>query len=133
MRKNVYALLLGAVSVGMTMVAAPAAQAAGDTITGGCYDNTVIDPVLTNGVHEGVMGDSSATQDSSGPVYADVVCYIRVNGATHPGAYFVYSGTGAQAGSNQIAYAAGPGDVAELCQEAFFADGTNTGVSCKPA
>jgi hypothetical protein len=131
--RNVLSVLIVAAATSLTMVAAPAAQAGGDTITGGCYDHTANDPILTNGLNEGVMGDSSVTQDSNGPVFADVVCYIQVNGAIHPGAYFDYKGLGTQSGSNQIAYAAGPGDVAELCQEVVYADTFDSGVTCKPA
>lgn len=130
--RNVLSVLIVGTATTLTMVAGPA-HAGGDTITGGCYDHTVNDPILTNGLYEGVMGDSSATQDSSGPVFADVFCYIQVNGAIHPGDYFDYNGTGAQSGSDQIGYSAGPGDVAELCQDVVFADGFDTGVTCKPA
>jgi hypothetical protein len=131
MRKVLHVLIVGTATA--LAIGAPAAHASGDTITGGCYDHTVIDPILTNGLHEGVMGDSSVTQDSSGPVFATVTCYIQVNGVIHPGAYATYTGTGSQSGSMQIAYAAGPSDVAELCQDVLFADGFDTGVTCKPA
>jgi hypothetical protein len=132
MQNALSVFVVGSVTA-LSLAAAPAAQAAGETVTGGCYDKTFIDPILTNGYYEGVLGDSSATQDSTGPVYATVTCYIQVNGVRNPSADGTYSGNGAQSGSKQIAYVAAPGDVAELCQRVQFASGFDTGVTCKPA
>jgi len=132
--RNVLSVLIVGAAASLTMAAAPAAQAAGDTITGGCYDHTAADPTVPNGDQEGVMGDSSVTQDSTGlPVFATVLCVIRVNGIEQSGTKYWYSGTGAQSGSNQIFYAVGPGDVAKLCQDVVYADGTDTGEICQPA
>ncbi|MBV9099202.1 MAG: hypothetical protein JO079_14215 [Frankiaceae bacterium] len=131
--RNIAQVLIVGTATTLAMAGVPAAHAGGDMITGGCYDHTVVDPILTNGIHEGVIGDSSVTQDSSGPVFATVVCNIHVNGLVTPFGPYYYAGTGTQAGSSYLQYSAGPGDVVELCQDVFFADGFETGVTCQPA
>lgn len=131
--RNVLSVLIVGAATTLTMAAAPAAHAAGDTITGGCFDRTVVDPVVTNGENQGVIGDSSVTRNAGLPVFADVLCYIRIDGAEASGTKFYYTGTGVQSGSNQIAYTATASDVVELCQDVVFADGFDTGVTCQPA
>jgi hypothetical protein len=114
-------------AIGLTtalLATSSAAATPPDSITGGCYLHVVLDP--TSGVYEGVYGDSSATNDSTGtPVAATVTCWVLVNGIELPQTGGSWSGTGAQAGSSTLVYSASATDVIELCQDVAYADGTS--------
>jgi len=116
---------------GVMAMAAPA-LAAGDTITGGCFAVVDRNNVLTNGQNQGHLGDLSVTRDANGPVSATVTCYIEVNGIEQPGTRASFTGDGVQFGDNQISFSALSTDDVELCQDVRFADGFDTGVTCRP-
>jgi len=126
------ALVAGAAAV-MVAVLAPAASASfGDTIRGGCYGYAVSNWVGGQSQDQGVIGDNSVTTDGSGaPVEATVSCMIQVNGVESTAVY-TYSGNGAQAGMNQVAFSATPIDDVEVCQSVVYADGFSSGWTCQP-
>jgi len=125
-------LVAGAAAV-MVAVLAPAASASfGETIRGGCYGYAVSNWVGGQSQDQGVIGDSSATTEASGtPVEATVSCMIQVNGVEATAVY-TYSGNGAQAGMNQVAFSASPIDDVEVCQSVVYADGFASGWTCQP-
>lgn len=132
-RSKAAALVVATTTIAAVVtVAAPALAAGGDTITGGCFANVHRDTALTNQQNQGILGDLSVTRDLNGPVSATVTCFIEVNGTEAPGTRLVADGDGVQANATQIAYAAGPTDVVELCQDVHFADGFDTGLACSP-
>jgi len=113
------------------------ATSGGDTATGGCFflaDSSDV-RFLTGVSYTGVIGDASVTRDSAGrPIGATVTCDIRVNGNTYPGTQHAFPGAqGAQAGVEQLAYTAIPGDFVSLCEDVHFSDGSDTGLVCLAA
>ncbi len=116
-RRAAALVLLTAATAGWTLLLAPAAQATVGTMAGGCYADTVQDTLVTNGNDQGVIGDLSATLDANHePVFADVSCWIEVDGVERPGTRIETVGTGYQEDFVQIEYEASPTDDVELCQ-----------------
>jgi len=114
------------------MLAGPAAQAAGDTVDGGCFVAAANLNDLTSGVATGVIGDVSVTRDGGGePSDATVTCWIDVNGSEVAGTRFSYSGFGVQAGDDRIAFTATPSDVVAVCEQVMSGATTITS-ECAP-
>lgn len=134
MRKTMRVALVATMLFGVATTAAPeaSANAAGNTIHGGCFFHTDQSDLLTNGQNEGVIGDVSTTTGPSGvPTGATVTCLIRVNGTEAPVTRHIYGGTGAQAGSDQIIFAAGPDDTIVECEDVVYADDTTEDEYCR--
>jgi hypothetical protein len=129
-RRLVFATV-AAVGLVMSTVPAASASAAGDSIVRGCFVISDGNGAATGDQQLGVIGDVSVTTDSSGaPTSATVTCWIDVNGLEAPGTRFSYSGTGVQAGADQISYAASGEDAVALCQEVVYADGSTDAAAC---
>jgi hypothetical protein len=134
--KTIKGVIVGAASLAIVGAVSPAASAnaAGDTIHGGCHFDTNEQQNVTNGQNEGVIGDASATTDPAGlPTGATVTCYIRVNGVAQDQTKFSYSGTGVQAGANQIVFTATDTDSVTLCEDVTYADSTTEPEVCPAA
>lgn len=109
----------------------PAAAHAGgpDRIHGGCSYETVKKP--TTDEYDGVIRDRSITTDGDGaPTGATVTCWIDVNGVEAPDTRFSYTGSGVQAGANQISFTAGDTDWVTLCRAVTYADGSTEPTEC---
>lgn len=124
-------MFVAATVAALTGFGAPAAQAAGDTIAGGCFADFA-NNVFTGNMNNGIVGDVSATRDASGPVFATVSCEIHLNGVLVPDTGLSASGTGFQQGTRSAGFVSSPTDDVELCQRVVFADGFDTGQSCEP-
>ncbi|MDQ1748124.1 MAG: hypothetical protein QOD07_2387 [Frankiaceae bacterium] len=136
MKKTIKGVIVGAASLAILGAVSPAASAnaAGDTIRGGCHFDTNEQQIATNGQNEGVIGDVSVTTDSSGaPTGATVTCVIEVNGVKQLGTQHSYTGVGVQAGSDQIVFSAGTNDTVLLCEDVTYADTTTEVENCPAA
>jgi hypothetical protein len=117
------------------------AATGGDTINGGCmFDVDAAPTVDGNGIgnpthFEGVVSDSSVTQDAAGlPTGATVTCKLQANSVDIPGTTFSYTGVGVQAGADHVAFDVTPDESVFLCQRVVYADGTDTGWNpCGPS
>jgi len=67
------------------------------------------------------------------PAGATVTCFVRVNGVVAPGTTFSYTGVGAQAGVDQVAFSASDSDVVSECEDVVFNDGNTTAENCVTA
>jgi hypothetical protein len=135
-KKTMKGMIVGASVLAILGAVSPAASAnsAGDTIHGGCFFNTDENAVATNGQNQGVIGDLSATTDASGaPTGATVTCFIKVNGTEAPLTRHSYSGTGVQAGSDQILFTADSNATVLLCEDVTYADSTTETEICPAA
>jgi hypothetical protein len=119
--------LVGAVMVGATVLVTPSAYAATGSTTGGCLLAAANLDNATAGTATGLIGDVSATTDSTGlPVNATVTCWVDVNGGEVAGSRFSYSGFGAQDGVDEVAFSATPDDAVSLCEQVGYGDGSTT-------
>lgn len=126
MRRTVKQVLVGAAVVGIVAASAPAASAAGPSITGGCFLVAGSNNTATNGQNQGFVGGASRT--STG---ATLTCWIQVNGVDAPGTRFSYPGSnGVQAGAWQVSYTASNTDTVTECQSVAYDDGTTTPTTC---
>lgn len=118
--------LLAALALGAGVLAAPAGATTSDTIHGGCFFE-IIDNHALAGEYQGVVGDVSVTTDGSGaPTGATVTCWLKnYFGGELAGTRFSYSGTGVQAGTDQVTVAESEGDVVVECQAVSYADGSS--------
>jgi hypothetical protein len=135
-KKTVKSMVVGAATLAILGAVSPAASAnaAGDTTHGGCFFNTDENALATNGQNQGVIGDLSATTDPSGaPTGATVTCWIEVNGVEAPLTRHSYSGTGVQAGTDQITFTASDTDTVTECMTVTYADGTTEPEDCPGA
>jgi hypothetical protein len=131
--RTVKRILVGAAVVGLVATAAPPAlaNAAGDSIRGGCFLATVNNAIVTGGHFFGVIGDLSFTTGPNGlPTDATVTCFVRVNGVVAPGTTFSYSGHGVQDGADEVPYTATDTDVVTVCQRVTYGDLTTEPESC---
>lgn len=125
-------VLLSLLTIGLTTLVVPAAQAAGETTRGGCFFVAVsTKPTEFNGAAEGVIADVSVTTDAGdNPIFATVSCKIEVNGVDATPT-FTYPGTGAQAGADLLAFLANDSDAISICQRVAYGTGTTTAFSCR--
>lgn len=132
MNRTAKRALLGIVSLGLVSAAAPPAQAAGETIRGGCFFAAVAThPTFFNDAAEGVIADVSVTTDAgNNPIQATVSCKIQVNGVDATPT-FTYSGPGVQVGANLLSFLAQEGDSVAICQKVAYGTGTTTAFSCR--
>lgn len=123
-------VLAGAAALGLTAIGAPAAHATVGAIHGGCFLLAAQAGSATSNVAEGVIGDVSVTQDSTGvPTAAQVTCWVQVDGVIDPDTQFTYSGTGVQSGVNPIEFTASESDVVQLCEQVVA--GTTSTTNCQ--
>jgi hypothetical protein len=135
-KKTFKGMIVGASALAILGAVSPAASAnaAGDTTHGGCFFNTDENALATNGQNQGAIGDLSATTDPSGaPTGATVTCWIEVNNVEAPGTRHSYSGTGVQAGTDQITFTASDTDTVTECMTVTYADGTTEPEDCPGA
>jgi len=126
MKRTVTQVLVGAAVVGIVAASAPAASAAGPSITGGCFLVAGSNNTATQGQNQGFVGGASRT--STG---ATVTCWIQVNGVDAPGTQFSYPGSnGVQAGAWQISYTASSTDTVTECQSVAYDTGVTTPTTC---
>lgn len=123
--------LAGLALVATSAVIPHAAAATADVIHGGCFYESDQITLLTGPTYVGVIGDLSVTttgDPTPAPLGASVTCWLEVNGVPAPGTTHTYGDLGAplEAGSDPIAYDAGPLDQVNLCQSVAFADGATT-------
>jgi hypothetical protein len=121
-------ILVAAIALGMSVLVAPVANASSaDSIYGGCFYDNVSNAGPDGDQYVGVIGDLSVTTDGSGaPTAATVTCWIEVNGVEAPNTRFSYSGSGAQAGTDQTSFTALSTDTVRECQWVSYADGTTS-------
>jgi len=123
------AALLAVVLLG-SVLAAPAAHAAADTIHGGCLVVVADLHSVTNFATNGFLVDASITRDDAGmPIAATVTCWIQVNGVESAGTRFASSGPGVQVGLKQVVFVLDQTDSVAVCERVAYADGT-TASSC---
>jgi hypothetical protein len=113
MRTTTMRALVTGAALALAIAPVTWANAAGDTISGGCY--------FEGAAGVGVIGDSSVTTDASGaPISAIVACWLEdFSRAEMPGTRHYYAGTGVQSGSDPVT---APG-AAFVCESVYFADG----------
>lgn len=120
-------IALTAVAAVVAMSVPSAAHAAGDSLDGGCFLAATELGSLTSNAATGVLGDLSVTRDGTGVATdATVACWIDVNGGEVTGTRFGYSGFGAQAGVDRVAFTAAPTDVVSVCEQVGYGDGGTT-------
>ncbi|MBV9099061.1 MAG: hypothetical protein JO079_13485 [Frankiaceae bacterium] len=134
MRRALGTATAAAALAATALVTAAPANAATDTIHGGCLYDTEAQQSLTSGTYVGVIWEASVTQERDTiptgdvPTGATVYCRIVVNGVVAPNTTFAYPGPGGvQAGANQISFAATASDTVWLDERVVYADGTDTG------
>ena len=126
MRRTARQVLVGAAAIGIVAAVTPAASAAGNTITGGCFLVAGANRTATQGQNGGFIGGASRTS-----IGATVTCWIDVNGVEAPGTRFSYPGSnGVQAGAWQVSYTASDTDAVTECQSVAYADGSNAPTIC---
>ena len=126
MRGTVKQVLVGAAAIGIVATSAPAASAATNTITGGCFLVAGANRTGTNGQTGGFIGGISRTT-----IGATVTCWVNVNGIEAPGTRFSYPGSnGVQSGAWQVSYTASDTDSVTECQSVAYDDGSTSPTIC---
>jgi hypothetical protein len=126
-------MLLGMLVIGVTTAVAPAAEAAGDTIVGGCFAAVAEQEVVTNSQFQGEIAIAALTSDANGPSQARIDCWIAVNDVEQPGTRITDDSFGGHVKMQQITYSAVDGDRINLCEDVFFwSDFHDTGEICQP-
>ena len=93
--------------------------------TGGCSFVAVGSGQLTGEIDIEAVVYSANPADN--PMSATFTCYVKVNGATQPGAVVTATGTGTVAGGGFITYTSNSvTDFVQLCQDVSYSNGTNT-------
>ena len=94
--------------------------------TGGCSVVAVTDSVAGEGQMTGVIDVEAvvySTDPTDNPASATFTCYVKVNGATQPGAIVSASGTGAVAGGGFITYTSNSSaDFVQLCEDVSYSN-----------
>lgn len=117
-----------------SVLSAPAAHAAADTIDGGCVVAVADLHSVTNFATNGFLIDASVTRDDGGmPIGATVTCWIQVNGVESAGTRFASSGPGVQVGLNQVVFVLDQTDSVAVCERVAYADGTTTSSCAAPS
>jgi hypothetical protein len=106
-------------ALGLPMLVATGASADSvNTMHGGCVSQVV--PFTDKLV---IADVSVTTSPADTPVWADVHCYVTVNGTPRPGFGFHYVGTGVQDGESLLDWTPVSGTI-QFCETVDFDDGS---------
>ena len=97
---------------------------------GGCSFVAATDAVAGQGQMTGEIDIEAVVYSANpadNPMSATFTCYIKVNGATQPGAVVTATGTVVVVGGGVITYTSNSvTDFVQLCQDVSYSNGTNT-------